>query len=234
MNILEVIWTLSFFPCARISEVPITEILDCTLYVMYRWGHIKCFRFDNGRPFGDPKRETFSPLALHLVARGCEVLFNPPRTPTKNAKVERCQGTTGKWADATNSQDLEAFRENLEYAVVAQREKYKTRVCQGKTRMGFYPQLNSNVRRFNRKDFDVHRALKFLEQGKWYRKVSSVGQISLFSRKYQVGFQYRDQDISIKLSLQQGKAFWNCYDNKQNLIQQLYADNLNDGSYFDV
>ena len=223
---------LSFFPYARISEVPINEILDCTLYVMHRWGHIKCFRFDNGRPFGDPKRETFSPLALHLVARGCEVLFNPPRTPTENAKVERCQGTTGKWADAPNCKDLKTFIESLDYAVVAQREKYKTRVCKGKTRMEFYPELASNSRKYNSQNFETQRVLKFLEQGKWYRKVSSVGQISLFSEKYQVGFQYKNQEISIKLSLQNNTVHWNCYDEKQNLIKQFSARNLNDGSFF--
>lgn len=199
---------------------------------MYRWGHIKCFRFDNGRPFGDPKRETFSPLALHLVARGCEVLFNPPRTPTKNAKVERCQGTTGKWADAANSENLEIFRANLDYAVIAQREAYKTRVCNGKTRMEYYPQLKTNIRKFNRQNFEGQRVLKFLEKGKWYRKVSAVGQISLFSAKYQVGFQYKNQELSIKLSIEDNMATWLCYDDKQNLIQQLPATNLNDGSYF--
>ena len=94
------------------------------------------------------------------------MLFNPPRTPTKNAKVERCQGTTGKWADAANSENLEIFRANLDYAVRAQRETYKTRVCNGKTCMEYYSQLKTNIRRFNCQDFEKQRVLKFLQKGK--------------------------------------------------------------------
>lgn len=202
---------------------------------MYRWGHIKCFRFDNGRPFGDPKRETISPLALHLIARGCQVMFNPPRTPTKNAKVERCQGTTGKWADAKNAANIEVFRQNLDYAVIAQRERFPTRVCAGKTRVEFYPSLLSNPRKFNSLDFDKNRVYRFLLKGQWYRKVSQVGQISLFAKNYQVGFAYRKQEITIKLSFHEDyqQLYWQCYDAQQQLIKSIKAQNLMDGSYFD-
>ena len=98
--------------------------------------------------------------------------------------------------------------------------------------MEYYPQLNANIRKFDSQNIDIQRVLKFLMQGKWYRKISAVGQISLFSKKYQVGYQYRNQDLSIKLLLQDRRAFWACYDEKLNLIKQLPAENLNDGSYF--
>lgn len=223
---------LLFFPYARISEVPVKEVLECVLYVMYRWGHIKCFRFDNGRPFGDPKRQTLSPLALHLVARGCQVMFNPPRTPTKNAKVERCQGTTGKWADAKNCTNIEELRNNLDYAVLAQRQRLKTRTCEGQTRIDYYPSLRQNPRRFNSLDFDAKRVYDLLKKGQWYRKVSSVGQINMFAQNYQLGFPYRNQTIIVKLELIDQKPTWVCFDQKQQLINRLYAKNLHDESYF--
>lgn len=199
---------------------------------MYRWGYIKCFRFDNGRPFGDPKRETLSPAALYLVAIGCSVLFNPPRTPTRNAKVERCQGTTSKWADAANSANIDEFRKNLEYAVIAQRERLKSRVCKGKTRMEYYPSLKYNIRKFNAQDFDKQRVFKFLMKGQWYRKVNKVGQVSLFAKIYQVGFSFRNQEVTCKVSLEQNRLMWNFFDAKQQLIKQLLAQNLDDTSYF--
>lgn len=212
--------------------MPVKEILDCPLYVMRRWGHVACFRFDNGRPFGDPKRETVSPLALHLVARGCDVMFNPPRTPTGNAKVERCQGTTGRWADAASCPDIETFRENLEYAVVAQRERLKTRVCNKLTRMEAYPGLMTNPRKYDGRDFDPRRVYRLLSKGLWYRKVSKMGQVSLFGQRFQLGLSHRGKEVSLKLTVNEGKLMWNCFDEGQSLIKQLEAGALTDSSYF--
>lgn len=201
---------------------------------MYRWGHIKCFRFDNGRPFGDPKRESRTACALHLIARDCQVMFNPPRSPTKNAKVERCQGTTGKWSDPKNCKNIEELRTALEFAVQTQRERYRSRVCNGKTRMQYYPELATNPRRYNPLDFDINRVFRYLETGKWYRTVSSVGQISIFGRLYQAGFKHKGKDLIIKFRLENGQPYWLGYDKKQCLVAKLLAQNFADGSYMDL
>lgn len=202
--------------------------------MLQKWGHIKSFRFDNGRPFGDPKRETISPCALSLVALGCNVEFNPPRSPTKNAKVERCQGTTGRWADAAGSADLATFGQNLEYALVAQREKLPTRTCNGMTRAQRYPELFENPRAFDAADFDKKRVLGLLAKGRWFRKVSSVGQIEMFGKRYQVGFKHRGKDISVRLTVEDSAPYWCCSDKDSNLVGKLLAENLADASYYDL
>ncbi len=199
---------------------------------MHRWGHIKCFRFDNGLPFGDPRRECMTPSALHLVARGCEVKFNPPRSPTRNAKVERNQGTTAKWADIKTSANFSTFYENLRYAVIVQREKYPTRVCNYQTRMKYYPALTKNPRKYNSLDFDKIRVYKKLAQGKWFRKVSSHGQIKIFGKVYQAGFKYRGQSIIVKLIIENEKPYWQCYNQNQEPIAKLFAENIADESYY--
>ena len=200
---------------------------------MYRWGFIKCFRFDNGIPFGDPKRERLTSCALHLIARGCQVKFNPPRTPTKNAKVERCQGTTGRWADAKRSKNFQEYYKNLNYAVIAQRERLPSRVCNHLTRIESYPQLLSNPRKYSPSDFDKKRVFKILTETKFYRKVSKPGQINIYGKRYTVsGKENRGKKLTITLIIKNNQPFWHCEDENKILIKQILAQNIDDGTYF--
>lgn len=201
---------------------------------MYRWGHIRCLRFDNGRPFGDPTRTGVSACALNLIARGCEVLFNPPRSPTKNAKVERCQGTTSRWADAPNCADIDQFRLLLEYAVEVQRERLPTRVCKGLTRAEYYPDLFNNPRRYDPTDFDITRVFRYLAKGKWYRKVSSAGHLSMFATKYQVGYAHRRKTVSVSLELDAQKPYWIFSDENQNQLAKFHAQNICQRKFYDL
>jgi len=201
---------------------------------MHQWGFIKCFRFDNGRPLGDPKREVIPPAALNILALGSQVLYNPPRSPTKNAKVERNQGTTGKWADASKCANIKEFKTSLKYAVLAQRELYSTRTCQGKTRAEYYPELFNNPKKFDATDFDQQRIYRFLEKGTWFRTLNPQGQVRMFAKRYTVGYQFRGQDVSVKLAIQKKQPFWMCYNEQQKLIAKVFAQNLADGSYYDL
>lgn len=223
---------LSFFPYAQMSEVPPPLALDCALYVMYRWGHIKCFRFDNGRPFGDPFRQGISPCALNLIARDCEVLFNSPRSPTQNAKVERAQGTTGKWSDVKSCANIHEFIRNLDYAVIAQRERLPTRVCNGLTRAKCYPSLFNNPRKYNPMDFDVQRVYRFLTKGKWFRAVNKTGQIEMFGKRYQAGHAIRSTKVIVKMFVENEIPFWCCFDQKQKLVAKIHASKIIDKMNF--
>ena len=224
---------LLFSPCAQISEVKPAIVIQCVLYVMYRWGFIKCFRFDNGLPFGDPKRERLSACALHLIARGCQVKFNPLRTPTKNAKVERCHGTTSRWADAKNAKNFQEFYENLNYAVIAQRERLPSRVCNHLTRIEFYPQLFSNSRKYNPADFDKNRVFRALTKTVFYRKVSKASQISIYGKTYTVGGKHnRGKKLTISLITKNNKPYWQCLNENKELVKQIFAQNLDDETYF--
>lgn len=225
---------LSFSPYAHISQVSPQAALECVFYVMHRWGHIKCFRFDNGLPFGDPKRMRRTPCVLNLIARDCQVIINPPRTPTKNAKVERCQGTTGRWSDAKSCENLEEFRQTLQYAVVAQRERLKTRVCEGMNRITYYPQLKTNIRKYNSQDFDSLRVFKYLEKGRWTRLISISGQIRIFSKRYHIGNQFKGLEITIKCKVIENQPYWLCYDEQQVLIKTILAVNIADETYFNI
>lgn len=191
---------------------------------MFRWGVIGSFRADNGAPFGDPSRKALSMLHLCLRAYGIHVKLNPPRQPRKNAKVERNQGTTCRWADPKSCKDYLDFQTQLNDAVVNQREVFKTRVCGGKTRAECFPGLFSNPNTFNVDGFFPHLAYEHLAKGCWNRKVSKDGVTRMFSQNYQVGRPHRNQHVSF--TFDPTDIQWVVKDRNGNLIKTFLAENL--------
>lgn len=213
--------------------MPVQEALDCCLYVMHRWGHIKCFRFDNGRPFGTPTLDGVSPCAAVLAALGCKVIFNQPRRPTQNAKVERNQGTTYRWAAIHKCESISKARQALDQAVIDQRENYSTRVCGGKTRLQAYPSLTRNPRRFNSQDFQAKRAYEMIGQYTFARVVSQNGQISLLGRRYQIGMKNAAKKVLVEIIIKMGVPVWVVKDDVNSIINRQIAKPLLDHSFIE-
>lgn len=187
---------LSFFPYARISQVPVNQVVDAIHYLFFRWGFVPTFRADNGAPFGDPSRQSISPLNLYLIGLGIRVKLNPPRSPIKNAKVERNQGTTSRWACPSLCSNYVQLQQKLDEVMVDQRQNYPTKTCQGKTRAEKYPALLNNPQRFHPNDFQVQRVYQFLSKGSWKRKVSAQGVVSILGCDLQVGFKHRATTVT--------------------------------------
>lgn len=199
-------------------------MLDLVCYVMWRWGFIRSFRADNGLPFGDPTRQTLTPLNLYLLALGARVKLNPPRSPRKNSKVERNQGTTARWADPAQCEDWLDFQKHLNQAVVDQRENFPTRTCEGRTRAQRFPGLFTNPRKFDHADFDVLRVYRFLATGSWQRKISAVGNTDMFGKPYQVGYQHRGKMLGVTFDAD--NLEWRFADDRGKLIKSLPVTNL--------
>jgi len=163
--------------------------------------------------------EIVPPLALWLIALNIRVVWNKPRTPQENAKVERCQGTLGKWTEykkCKSTFDLQAslWEESKFYNFhfPISRKKNKKRIT-------LFPKLKHTGRNWNPSDLDVERVLNFLSKGCWERVVSSVGQTNLYGHIIQIGTRYKNQRISIKLC--PILNHWKFYDTKGNLIKTL-------------
>ena len=195
---------------------------------MFRWGFIGAFRADNGAPFGDPTRQSLSVLNLHLRALGIHVKLNPPRSPRKNAKVERNQGTTSRWADPAQCDDYLDLQVNLNQAVEDQREHFPTRVCKNKTRAEFFPELFSNPKRFHPQHFDLSTVCNLLAKGTWQRKISREGATDMFGKTYQVGYSHRYKTATVTFDAQ--KHSWVFKDERGQLLKTLHADNLTEAN----
>ena len=189
-----------------------------------QWGMPIAIRVDNGMPLGDPQRKSIPELALWLLCKDIEVIFNRPRLPTDNAKVERMQRTTKNWAEVTQAKDIDDLAARLEQAIIIQREKLKVRRLGRRTRLQAYPSLVSNNRLYSPDYFCVEKAYKRLEGWTMVRKVSSHGQISLYGVQHHIGKQHKGAYVSIKLHSQ--SLQWIVYDGNNNLIAQCQASNL--------
>lgn len=163
--------------------------------------------------------ETVPPLALWLIGLGIQIVWNKPRTPQENAKVERCQGTLGKWTEYKKCKGT--F--DLQIKLWEQSEFYNfhfpIRRKENKKRVELFPRLMHTGREWVPKNFSVQRVLDFLSRGCWERGVSSVGQTNLYGHVLQIGSKYKNQRISIKLC--PILNHWRFYDTKGHLIKTL-------------
>lgn len=184
----------------------------------------KCIRVDNGKPLGDPQRKSVPALALWLEAIGVQVIFNRPRRPTDNAKVERMQRTTKNWAEVNNCPNMEQLIERLKQACIIQRDFYKVSRLGNKTRTEVFPQLYDNKRKYKPKSFDVQKAYKRLEKWTFTRRTSAVGTFTLYSQVYYSGKAYAKQYISIKFNAQTRQ--WQIFDTKGAFIKAVKAKSM--------
>lgn len=167
-------------------------------------------------------------MHLCLVAHGIHLKLNPPRTPTRNAKVERNQGTTSRWSEVTKCKNYLDMQRRLSQAVIDQREHYPTRVCQGKTRIETYPELNTNPVKFNSWDFELERVYRFLAKGEWIRKVSDRGVLVLFGHKYQLTSKNKDKEVIVRMN--PDKGMWSFYDKIGKLLLSLPAKGVTENT----
>ena len=184
----------------------------------------KTIRVDNGKPLGDPQRKSIPALALWLTAMNIEVVFNRPRRPTDNAKVERMQRTTKNWAQVKDCKDINHARSQLKTACDIQRSRLKVKRLKNKTRMEVFPQINRNPRVYKADSFCLQKAYKQLEKWSFQRRVSKNGQFSLYSQVYYLSVDYARQYVSIQFLAQ--TVEWQVYDSTGEKIKTIKAKNF--------
>lgn len=165
------------------------------------WGRPQAMKFDNGHPFSDPQKRFFPAIALWLIGLDIQVVYNRPRIPQDNAKVEKSQDTTQRWASIKQCEHFEQLESQLNQAILIQREQYPVTRLGGKTRLNAFPDLNPALNRQKRPYcaglFDLQRVYDFLQNSSWQRKVSSKGQLGFWDVRFTLGTQYQSQLVSI-------------------------------------
>lgn len=185
------------------SQVPRWQVQQALIERFQAWGQPQAIKVDNGRPFGDPASDLIPVLALWLIGLGIDMIWNRPRQPTDNAKVERMQAVTSAWAEPEACASVEILQAHLDEAAFIQRSRYRVRRLQGQTRQEAYPDLLAGGRPYQAEAFELERILAFLAEGTWVRKVSKVGQIDFYGQRWHVGACYQRQHVNLHLEGQQ-------------------------------
>jgi hypothetical protein len=166
-----------------------------------RWGLPGHIRVDNGSPWGSPRGDLPSELALWLIGLGVGVIWNEPRRPQQNGVVERSQGTGKRWAEPGSCAGAAALQSRIDVMDLIQREEYPA--VGGKSRRDAFPGLAHSGRLYREQDepsiWDLAAVLNHLSGYTAARDVSGNGSISLGNRSRYVNAKLKGRRAFVTL-----------------------------------
>jgi hypothetical protein len=193
--------------------------------VFVGWGLPDGVRVDNGYPWGT-SRDLPPELALWLIGLGVEMNWNPAGQPTRNPKVERCNGLTQQWGELHRCADCDRAATVLTEVARIQREEYPA--IRGRIRLEVFPRLSTPRRRYRRADeeamWDLSRVDVFLARGCWRRRVDCNGRISIYGHGRSVGRAWAHQDVGLRFEA--SSRCWMVSDQAGELIKLMPASEL--------
>lgn len=186
-----------FSPCYHISEADQRQIQQAMCHCFEQWGLPRRIKVDNGKPLGDPQRSSVPVLALWLIALGIQVIWNRPRSPKDNAKVERMQATSSRWVEIEQCNSCTELQSRLDTAASIQTQHFPLRRMSNKSRKELYPALYSNDRVYNASSaFDINKVRAYLSgEVIFVRKVSKRGIINFYAQSVYIGIRYKNSYV---------------------------------------
>jgi hypothetical protein len=171
------------FPQFRWSQVPALQTQEAVRRCFGRYGCPGAFRVDNGIPWGTPGSLP-SALSLWLAGLGVRMHFNDPYCPEQNGVIESTQGVSQRWVEPNSCANFAALCRRIEEEDINQRERYPA--IEGQSRRQAYPGLLHSGRGYSQlweeMVWDLPEALALLGRFRVRRKVSCVGQVSVYHR----------------------------------------------------
>jgi hypothetical protein len=219
MNYRGLLSSLAFPPYKKIAEVPLQLIQSYLMDIFKNWGKPSWIKVDNGRPFGDPQLEIVPVLALWLISLGIKVIWNKPRSPKENAKVERSQGVLSNWTEFQKCRNASELQQRVREEADFHNYFFPIKRLEKKKRIEVFPDLKHSGRKFDPENLDLYKALFFLSEGTWERNISSYGQVTVYGHRFQVGTKYHHQQVSIKLDAKSNA--WKIFDSTGNLLKTM-------------
>jgi hypothetical protein len=166
-----------------------------------RWGLPGHIRVDNGSPWGSPRGDLPSELALWLIGLGVDVIWNEARRPQQNGVVERSQGTGKRWAEPGTRADAAELQSRIDVMDKIQRDEYPA--IEGKSRREAFPGLAHSGRPYREEDepsmWSLESALNHLSSYTVTREVTSNGSISLGNRSRYVNAKLKGKRAFVTL-----------------------------------
>jgi transposase len=173
--------------------------------VFERWGLPDQIKMDRDPLLvGSSRLEWPGTLLLWLVGLGITPIINPPRRPTKNAQVERCNRTwyeqVALGASCDTIRQAQALTDrawHLRLTVLPSRNP----ACAGQPPLQAHPELARPRRPYSRSLetslFDIQRVYEYLTQWEWERKVDTTGFISMASHNRRISPDHIGQVVKV-------------------------------------
>lgn len=191
----------AFFPHSKFSKVPLREVQAYLIELFSQRGLPQWIKVDNGLPFGSSKQDTIPILAMWVMSLGVKVIWNRPRQPQDNAKVERSQGILARWSETDRSLNPSMLKAQLQKAITCHNQYYPVSRLRNKTRIQAFPQLLQHTgRAYQPEKASIQSILDLLARQSWERRVSKKGQINLFNHRFLIGAPYKHQWVNIHLN----------------------------------
>ena len=169
-----------------------------------RYGLPEQISLDHDSAFYDNKSASPFPSIIHLwlIGLGVQVRFIHKRPPLEHARIERHHQTiAGQAFEGQTFDNVTALQHSLQARMLFLNQEYPTQALDGQPPFQAFPQARHSSRFYSldaeAQLLDMQRIYAYLQSGRWFRQVSSVGTFSLGGHLYNVTTRFADQTLEI-------------------------------------
>jgi transposase len=169
-----------------------------------RYGLPEQISLDHDSAFYDNKSASPFPSRIHLwlIGLGVQVRFIRKRPPLEHSQIERHHQTiAGQAFEGQTFVDVAALQCSLQARMLFLNLEYPTRALDGQPPLQVFPQARHSGRIYStgteEQMLDMQRIYDYLQYGRWFRQVSSVGIFSLGGYGYNLTTHFAEQTVEI-------------------------------------
>jgi transposase len=169
-----------------------------------RYGLPEQVSLDHDSAFYDNKSASPFPSVIHLwlIGLGVQVRFIHKKPPLEHARIERHHQTiAGQAFEGQIFDDETALQQSLQARMLFLNQEYPTRALDGQPPFQAFPQARHSSRFYcldaEEQLLDMQRIYDYLQSGRWFRQVSSVGTFSLGGYIYNATTRFAEQILEI-------------------------------------
>lgn len=169
-----------------------------------RYGLPEQVSLDHDSAFYDNKSASPFPSVIHLwlIGLGVQVRFIHKRPPLEHARIERHHQTIARQAfEGQTFADVTTLQCSLQARMLFLNQEYPTRALEGQPPFQAFPQARHSSRIYGldaeEQLLHMQRIYDYLQSGRWFRQVSSVGTFSLGGHIYNVTTSFAKQTLEI-------------------------------------
>lgn len=206
INLLDVYSHISIdsHACLNASHPKSEEYQRVLRRAFLRYGLPEQISLDHDSAFYDNKSASPFPSVLHLwlIGLGVQVRFIHKRPPLEHSRIERHHQTIAWQAfEGQIFADVAALQRSLQARMLFLNHEYPTSALNGQPPFQAFPQAGHSSRLYDpdaeEQLLDMQRLYTYLQTGRWFRQVSSVGTFSLGGYGYNPTRSFAGQTLEI-------------------------------------